>query len=1348
MKKTALLLFLLGLFLHQGSQAQTVSFTTSPQSVQCFVQGSNYGYAGLSNTVSAASYSWSVAGPGCSVSYTAQSNFPSIYVYYPCCGNYTLTCYAITGSVVSTYTTHYQITCTGSLSVSGTNTLCGGSTGFLQASGGTSYTWQPGNIVGDSVFVTPSVSTCYTVSSTNSLGCTSSGVKCIQVIPSTVSVSGNVAVCSGSYALLQASGASNYTWYPGGSTASSLVVTPSVSSCYTVQGFNAQCGVFSSAVKCLSVSPSPSLSITGATAVCGFSSTTLTANGASTYTWFGNNVTYTSSSIVVTPSTTTCYSLMGANTNGCYGYSGVCVSLQTNLSLFTTATQSICPGGSATLSASGAQTYTWYPGNLSGSVVVVSPTVSTCYTLNATGASGCSGSTVLCVSVQSNSTVGIMGPNSICAGDSTYFYAYGGTSYTWNPGGYYGGMFVASPSVSTCYTVNASTSCGVISAIKCLSVTLTNNTISISGPSVICAGTTATFTPNGAGNYTWFPGGLNDTTIVVSPSVSTCYTVVGTGCVGTVSAVKCVSVAPTPTLSISGSTTLCYGASGTLTASGANTYTWYGSSGTYTGSSIVFTAGASTCFSVVGASANGCLAYGGICVNSQNPLSVSGATSICAGSNATLIASGSSTGYTWQPGGLTGSVIVVSPATSVCYTVSGTSTTGCNASTIRCLQVNPKPTLSVYPTATLCIGQPASLVANGAATYTWLPSNTTGSVLAITPSASACYTVMGTNSWGCVNTAVGCFSAYPSASVSISGPNINCSGQSTTLTASGANSYYWLPGGMTGSSVVVSPSASVCYTVTGYPSGQLCPGSAVRCMSVLPSPVVSVSGNTSVCAGSSANLYASGALNYTWIPGNFTGSFVTVTPSVTTCYTVVGANASGCLGVNSICVMVKPKPSIYTSSSSFCAGQSDSLYAYGASNYIWLPYNLSGSHIVITPSVSSCYTVIGTNTAGCTNTATGCFSVNPAPVLTVSGSSVICAGSGSTLSASGASSYYWLPGGFTGANIVVSPSVSTCYTVYGTNAMGCSSSAVKCVVVQPGAFITISGNNNLCGGNSANLLASGANSYTWNNGATGAYISVSPSVSTCYTVIGQTSQGCIGSAVKCISVNATPYLSVSGLTTICQGASTTLQASGAASYWWSNGSNTSAIVVSPLYNSAYMVVGSNGACSSSITVNVNVNPKPFVYITNADSIICSGDSTFLYASGAASYTWNTGATGAYLPITPTASSVYSVVGTATNGCSNSAVLYVNVSMCTGVDESAVGLAEINIYPNPSQGLVNISGPAEQSIQVSLYDLSGRKLLQQTLTGAGALDLSGYAHGTYLLSLETKEQRFYKKLILE
>lgn len=140
-------------------------------------------------------------------------------------------------------------------------------------------------------------------------------------------------------------------------------------------------------------------------------------------------------------------------------------------------------------------------------------------------------------------------------------------------------------------------------------------------------------------------------------------------------------------------------------------------------------------------------------VQSGPSLSVSASTtSICAGSSSTIMVSGGNT-YTWQPGNSSGSSLVVSPTTSATYSVSSTSTLGCiTMSTIQ-VSFNAAPVLSISATnTTVCIGTLETLTASGASTYTWLPGNSNGSSLIISPSANTIYTVNGINAAGCSGT--------------------------------------------------------------------------------------------------------------------------------------------------------------------------------------------------------------------------------------------------------------------------------------------------------------------------------------------------------------------------------------------------------------------------------------------------------------------------------------------------------------------------------------------------------------------------------------------------------------------
>jgi len=123
-------------------------------------------------------------------------------------------------------------------------------------------------------------------------------------------------------------------------------------------------------------------------------------------------------------------------------------------------------------------------------------------------------------------------------------------------------------------------------------------------------------------------------------------------------------------------------------------------------------------------------------------------------------------------------------------------------------------TVSPSGTLTVCSGSPVNLIATGATSYTW-STLATGATLALTPSATAQYSVVGQSGF-CIGMGMKSVSVNPLPNVvaSSSQPSVLCIGQSATLTASGATSYTWNPGG-TATTIIVSPTVTSSYTLTG-----------------------------------------------------------------------------------------------------------------------------------------------------------------------------------------------------------------------------------------------------------------------------------------------------------------------------------------------------------------------------------------------------------------------------------------------------------------------------------------------------------------------------------------------------
>lgn len=274
---------------------------------------------------------------------------------------------------------------------------------------------------------------------------------------------------------------------------------------------------------------------------------------------------------------------------------------------------------------------------------------------------------------------------------------------------------------------------------------------------------------------------------------------------------------------------------------------------------------------------------------------------------------------------------------------------------------NPPP-LSLTPSQTICSGSQAILNVYGATTYTWSNGAHTSSIT-VNPITSTTYSVYGATACGTSSAQTTVYIANPST-VTVSQSSI-CAGNSATLTASGASSYTWNPGSLTGATVIVSPTVTTSYTVSNINACGT--SSAVSTVTVNPLPIVTVSSKT-ICAGNSALLSASGASSYVWNPGNVSNSYIVVTPSITTVYTVTGTNTCGSSS-NTTNVTVNPKPTVTTSNYTICAGNAATLTASGANTYTWNPGNLVGASITVSPSANTSYTITGSNTSACTNTA-------------------------------------------------------------------------------------------------------------------------------------------------------------------------------------------------------------------------------------------------------------------------------------------------------------------------------------------------------------------------------------------
>ncbi|MFN4952065.1 MAG: LamG-like jellyroll fold domain-containing protein, partial [Flavobacteriales bacterium] len=1145
----------------------------------------------------------------------------------------------------------------------------------LYQQGQATYLWSNGATT-PSITVSPTQTTTYTCTVTmNGVSTTQSQTITVNALP-TVTATANQTVCAGTSVTLNGSGASSYSWNNG--ISNGVAFTPNSTTTYTVTGTDAN-GCTNTAQTTVTVNALPAANITaqGATTFCQNNSVTLNANSGAgfSYQWYNNGSAINGANSATLPvSNAGSYTVQVTNANNCSQTSAatsVTVNALPAATITPASATTFCQGGSVVLNGNVGQglSYQW---NLNGSPINGANAAS--YTANASGnysldvlnSDGCSAtSTVVSVTVNALPTVSAGANQTLCAGTAITLSGSGASSYTWNNGVSNGVAFT--PVSTQTYTVTGTNANGCTNTAQ---VTVTVNalptpTISYVGSPILCQGSTLALNSSAGSSYLWSNGQTTQSIQVTQGGAYTVQVTNANGCIGTSNPVNItVNPLPAPSITAQGPTTFCQGGSVVLTSTGATSYAW--STNATTQSITVTTSGL---YQVTVVDNKGCSGSSSpIQVTVLSPPNASittiGSTALCAGQSTSLSAPAGNT-YLWSNGASTQNITVNTAGT---YSVQVTNAAGCSAnSNVVTISVNPVPVanISANGATSFCTGGSVVLTASAGASYLW---NTGATTQSITVNSSGTFNVTVTGAGGCNATSAATsvtVNALPTASITASGNTTFCAGNSVLLSASNGSSYLWSNGATTPS---ISATAAGSYSVS-VTNGAGCTATSTPVqITVNPLPTVSAGANQSICAGGQVTLNGSGATSYAWNNGVTNG--VAFTPSNTQTYTVTGTNANGCSNTAQVTVTVNALPTVSAGTNqSICAGSQVTLMGSGANTYAWNNGVTNG--VAFTPANTQTYTVTGTNTNGCSNTAQVTVTVNALPTASISasGSTTLCAGSSVNLSASNGSSYLWSNGATTQT---ITASTAGNYSVQVTNAAGCSAtSSIVNVVVNPlpAANITANGSTTFCAGGSVVLSATAGASYLWNTGATTQTLTVNTSGT--YTVTVTSNNGCVGtSSPQTVTVSAQPSTSITanGATSFCAGGSVLLSAPNGGTYLWSTGATTPSISVSTA--GSYSVTVTNGAgCSATSTpTTITVNPLPSVS-AGANQSVCSGSQVTLNGSGATSYAWNNGVTNG-VAFTPGTTQTYTVTGTDANGCSNNAQVTITVNALPAVSAGA------------------------------------------------------------------------------
>lgn len=1048
---------------------------------------------------------------------------------------------------------------------------------------------------------------------------------------------------------------------------------------------------------------------------------------------------------------------------------------------------SVCVGGTTTLTdaTSGGTWSSSNPAiatvNAAGVVTGISTGTAT-ITYTAAG-SGCKVTKTITVT----GAAPIVGPSFVCVGSTITLFdsVAGGTWLSSNPSV----AFIDSASgvvtgISLGFTTITYVSGGCI-ATK--TITVNPLPAPISGSSSVCVGGTTTLTDATPGG-TWSssnPAVATVSTAGVVTGVSTgtvtiTYTAAGSGC--KVTRTMTVTAGPAP---ISGPFTVCAG--GTITLTDAVPGGVWSSSNPAIASINPTTGVVTGVFNgsaVITYSVGGCMVTR--VINVSGVLPIMGSTTLCVGATSVLF--DSVFGGMWSssnPGvasvdSLTGLVHGNSAGVATITYAIGS----CFATTT--VTVNPGPA-PIAGSSTLCIGT-TTLMTDATPGGTWSSSNTSvatvGATGLVTAVGSGVATIKYTLPSGCVATKSLTVNPAP---FPITGPSGGCVGSTFTLTDS-------ISGGTWSSSnTFVATVGSTSGIVTGLHAGVVsitysiggC--STVKTLTISLSPAA-ITGAGTVCVGSTI-LLSDATAGGTWSSNNTSRAVVSGTGLVTgvsSGVVTISYTVGGCSVTKTITVNAAPFP--ISGGSSVCVGSTLAL-TDSISGGVWISSSPAiaavGATTGIVSGLAPGTAVITYSIGGCSVTKTITVSAAIAPIT---GSSSVCVGTTITLADATAggtwSSSNPAKATVTSTGMVTGVSAGVVTIIYTKG--GCSVSKTVTVNNAPGP---IAGGGAICAGGTLTLTdATPGGTWLSSNplvATIGSSTGVVTGVATGFIVAYYSAGGC--SVYTTVTVTASPK-AISGPSSVCAGSTVVLSDLTAGGLWIS--SNIAIATVNPvghvtgvsagLVTISYMV----GSCSATKSLTVNPCGKIGGIVkagagkgTNA-TIAVTGmlvelvdaetnnvvAQTSTDASGA--YEFIELGYGNYLVVpkedgfSTTPSSAVAITKTSLiseniNFVKNNGDKTIAPYSTTGTAIQPIIVSGVNVYPNPSNGDLNITwdGVVTGTANVVVTNVVGTEVYKGTLdintaTGESRIDLKNLKSGMYLITIKSDNISYSSKLFIQ
>ena len=577
------------------------------------------------------------------------------------------------------------------------------------------------------------------------------------------------------------------------------------------------------------------------------------------------------------------------------------------------------------------------------------------------------------------------------------------------------------------------------------------------------------------------------------------------------------------------------------------------------------------------------------------------------------------------------------------------------------------------------------------------------------------------------------------------------------------------------SGVFTSLSAGT-YDVVVSTAGGGCEYTETVTLNTIAPETVTAGGDETICEGNSVSLTATGTGSLEWFDGGGnsigTGSLLSVSPTTTVTYEVVLTDANGCTDTDQLMVTVNPvnDATFAYSSGTLCLGGSNETPTInGTGTFTSTPTGLvfadaSTGEIDMTSSAANTYDVTFTTTGPCGESETQSITLTTSPDATFSyDDTEFCAVTGTEApsfpSGSSAGTFTASPSGLAinASNGVITLDASTAGTYDITNTIAATgscgaTSALETITINALPTVEAGVDQEVCDGDAVTLTATGADTYSWDNGVTQG-TSFTPSVGTVtYTVTGEnTTTGCQNTDEVVVTVNEIPTVDGGADQEVCLGEEVTLAATtSVGTVSWDN-SVTDGVTFIPSATTTYTVTADNNGCTATDEVLVTVNELPTVD-AGADETACANHDPITLSGTPTGGTFSgTSVTGnEFDPSVGTGTYTVTYTYTDGNGCEASDDLTITVDGCASIDENNLS-QEVTIMPNPATDFVDVvvEGGSLNSIQMTSTE---GKVVEVSTSSIDAIttriDLNNVSNGTYLIKLNTSNGQVIRRVVIQ